>query len=499
MARVGRPTVWILGDQLNRNVASLVGRTPDNCRLLLVESHAKLASKNWHRQRLHLVISAMEHFAFEQRAEGFEVDFRQSASLSDGLREHIADHRVDEVVAMEPSSWRGRTLLTRLGVDVLPNNQFMCSKEDFAEWAQDRSSLRLEDFYRWQRRRFEVLMDGREPAGGRWNFDHENREPPPRDGRHWPEVERSELDEIDRSVLERLPRGWGSEPDGTWPVTRAQALDRLERFVNVGLHEFGPHEDAMLASEWKLAHSALSSSLNLGLLHPNEVVRSVVEAYEAGAVPINSAEGFIRQVLGWREYVWGVYWLWMPEYRDLNQLEAHQPLPPVLSEDASTDMGCVAGVLSHLRDRGYAHHIERLMVLGNLALTVGIEPVAMADWMWSRFVDAADWVMVPNVIGMALHADGGLMATKPYASGGSYINRMSDYCGDCRFDPRRRTGDKACPFTTLYWDFLARNESALARNGRMGRELAAMRRLKDLPDVKAQAVEIVDRLKRGEL
>jgi deoxyribodipyrimidine photolyase-related protein len=282
-------------------------------------------------------------------------------------------------------------------------------------------------------------------------------------------------------------------------VTRAQALVRLGEFIELALDPFGAHEDAMLAAEWKLAHSTLSSSLNLGLLHPLEVVAAAEGAYRGGRASINSVEGFIRQVIGWREYVWGVYWLWMPTYRVRNALQATRPVPPAFTGEATTNMACVSGVIDHVRDHGYAHHIERLMVLGNLALTAGVDPLAMTEWMWATFVDGAEWVMLPNVIGMALHADGGQMATKPYAAGGAYINRMSNYCKGCRFDPKKRVGDDACPFTTLYWDFLARNERHFRGNHRMAQQLAGMRNLSDLAAVRARASEVLTALDAGEL
>jgi deoxyribodipyrimidine photolyase-related protein len=255
----------------------------------------------------------------------------------------------------------------------------------------------------------------------------------------------------------------------------------------------------MLAGEWKMAHSVLASSMNIGLLHPGEIVAAAETAYRRGEAPLSSVEGFIRQVIGWREYVWGVYWLWMPEYRVSNALAATRRVPPAFTGDATTEMACVANAVRHVDDHGYAHHIERLMVLGNLALTAGVDPAAMTAWMHASFVDGADWVMLPNVIGMALFADGGRMATKPYASGGAYINKMSDSCKGCRFDPKARIGPTACPYTTLYWDFLARNAETLAPNHRMARQLAAMRNLRDLPAVRERAAEVLQRLDAGTL
>ena len=496
-------TVWILGDQLRRDVGALADKQPGECRVLLVESTTKINSKRWHKQRLHLVLSAMRHFAAELRAEGFEVDHRVAPTLSGGLRAHVDEFDVDRVFAMEPMSWDGVAMLERLGVETVANSQFLCHPREFNEWSSGRKSFKMEDFYRWQRTRLNIFMEPDDPStpmGGKWNYDHDNREPPPKDGRSWPEISQFELDEIDQSVADNLPDDtWGADPSGFWPVTRTQALQRLDEFMGSGLAPFGPHEDAMLANEWKLAHSTLSASMNLGLLHPAEIAAAAETAYADGDVPINSAEGFIRQVIGWREYVWGVYWLWMPEYRGHNTLDATRPVPLAFTGDAPTDMRCVSTVISNVHNNGWAHHIERLMVLGNLALTSGVDPWAMTDWMWSSFVDGAEWVMLPNVIGMALHADGGLMATKPYASGGAYINKMSDFCKPCRYDPKQRTGDKACPFTTLYWDFLARNEAAFKGNHRMGQQLAGMRRLKDLAAVRERATEVLVALDAGTL
>jgi deoxyribodipyrimidine photolyase-related protein len=494
-------TVWVVGDQLNRQIGALADARPGRDRILLVESTAKLASKRWHRQRAHLVVTAMRRFAGELREAGFEVDLRRAASLAAGLHDHLAEHRPDRVVATEPASWSGLALFRQLGVEVVRSNQFLCHYTEFASWAAGRRSLKMEDFYRWQRRRLGYLMDGDEPVTGRWNHDEANRQPPPRGALPpWPDPLRDELDEVDHAVLADLPDTcWGADPDGTWATSRAGALARLDHFVDRVAPMFGPHEDAMTTRSWHLAHSLLSPYLNLGLLLPGEVCDRVQAAYDAGLVPIASAEGFIRQVIGWREYVWGVYWQQMPAYRDANALDAHRPLPPVLSGEAPTRMRCVEATLATLHDHGYAHHIQRLMVLGNLALLAGVEPWAMTGWMWASFVDGAEWVMLPNVIGMSLHADGGLMATKPYAAGGNYLHKMSDYCRGCAFDRSKRTSDDACPFTTLYWDFMARHHDRFVRNPRIARQVRAAEQLADLPAVRERAVEVLSLLDRGAL
>ena len=498
-------TVWVLGDQLNRRIGALADADPGMHRVLMVESLGKLASKRWHRQRAHFVVTAMRRFAGELTDAGFTVDYRHAESLRDGLRRHAEQYQPDEVLATEPASWDGLEMLHALDVTVVRSNQFLCHHDEFAEWADGRKAFKMEDFYRWQRARLGYLVDDDgEPTGGRWNFDDENREPPPKaDADPWPDPQTSRLDDVDREVLADLDRWgvdtWGADPDGTWATSRRAALGRLRHFVDAVLPRFGPHEDAMVRRSWHLAHSVLSPYMNVGLLLPGEVCDAVQDAYDAGDVPINSAEGFIRQVIGWREYVWGVYWLWMPDYRSSNVLGADRPVPPAYTGAAGTEMRCVSTCVATLHDKAYNHHIQRLMVLGNLAMLHGVDPWEMTDWMWSNFIDGAEWVMLPNVIGMSQWADGGRMATKPYAAGGNYIGTMSDYCTDCRYDRKQRIGDDACPFTTLYWDFLARHHDRLVKNPRIARQVRAAERLSDLPAVRERAVEVRRLLDDGNL
>jgi deoxyribodipyrimidine photolyase-related protein len=503
--RLAVESIWVLGDQLNRDIGALAQAEPGDARILMVQSRSLLTSRPWHRQRAYLVLTAMRRFAKELEEAGFEVDFRTADTLAEGVREHVSATGAQRVLATEPNSWDARQLMDEMEVGLVRSDQFLCHYEDFIEWVDGRKAPKMEDFYRWQRRRLDYLMDGEdEPAGGRWNYDEENRERPPKDGRSWPEPLRDDLDGIDRSVLEDLPANCvGADPDGTWATSRAGALRRLEHVVSDVLPTFGPHEDAMLSSSWQMSHTLLSPYLNLGLLLPGEVCDAAEEAYRAGSVPIASAEGFIRQVIGWREYVWGRYWQLMPEYRELNELRAERPLPPLFARgtagEPDTGMNCVSVTLEGVSERAYAHHIQRLMVLGNLALLAGVQPAEFNDWMWESFVDAAEWVMVPNVLGMALHADGGVMATKPYAAGGAYIDRMSDYCADCRFDRRKRTGEDACPFTTLYWDFIDRHSERFEGNARMVRQVRACERLEDMSEVRERAGHVLARLDEGVL
>lgn len=465
--------------------------------VLLIESRAVFARRRFHRQKAHLVLSALRHRAAEL---GEQAEFHQVGTYAEAL------DRVREPLSVcAPTSWGSRDLvLRRPGVEVLAARGFVSSQAEFAAWAAGRGRRRLlmEDFYRDARRRHDVLMDGAHPVGSRWNLDEENRQPPPADGRSpapapwWPEE-----DEIDEEVRADLDR-WAAAGDVTFvgddgprlfPVTHHEALRRLHDFLDSRLGAFGPHEDAMLRDERWLAHSLLSPALNLGLLDPLDVVAGAEQRYrdsvaDGAPLPLNSVEGFVRQVMGWRDYVWHMYWHLGRDFRTRNHLGATQPVPGWLAglDDAAVDAACLSDVLGDLRRDGWVHHIPRLMVLGNYALQRGIDPSALTDWFHGSFVDGYEWVMVANVVGMSQHADGGALATKPYASGGAYIDRMSDYCGGCRYDPRKRLGEKACPFTAGYWAFLDRTRDRLAGNVRMRRPLQGLDRLADLPAVVEQ-------------
>jgi deoxyribodipyrimidine photolyase-related protein len=468
--------------------------------VLLIEARAVFARRRFHRQKAHLVLSALRHRAAEL---GDQAQLHQGTTYAEAL------DRVQEPLSVcAPTTWSSRDyVLRRPGVQVLAARGFVATQAEFAAWADGRGRRRLlmEDFYRDSRRRHDVLMDGSEPLGGRWNLDVENREPPPADGRvgvpepWWPEEDEIDAEvraDLDRWEAEGLVSFVGDDGPRLFPVTRAEALRRLADFLDNRLGAFGPHEDAMLAGDRWLAHSLLSPALNLGLLDPMEVVtaaeRTARNRVSAGdPLPLNSVEGFVRQVMGWRDYVWHLYWYLGRDYRHANALAATEPVPDWLAEldGDAVDAACLSGVLTDLRRDGWVHHIPRLMVLGNYALQRGIDPLAMTDWFHRSFVDGYDWVMVSNVVGMSQHADGGVLATKPYAAGGAYIDRMSDYCGGCRYDPRKRVGEDACPYTAGYWAFLERNRERLAGNQRMRRPLQGLDRLKDLPLVVEQEHE----------
>jgi deoxyribodipyrimidine photolyase-related protein len=451
--------------------------------VLLVEARSVLRRRRFHRQKAHLVLSALRHRA---RELGDRATFLQVGTYGEAL-----DQVRGPVEATQPTTRAAAAYLERRGVPVLPDRGFATPREEFARWAEGRRRFLMEDFYRWQRARLRVLMEGDEPVGGRWNLDHDNREPPPKQDRldlpdpWWPEED--EVDDEVRADLDRWERDGevsflGSDGPRWLPATRDEAFEAARRFFSTRLATFGPHEDAMLAADPWMSHSVLSPAQNLGLLHPMELVRAAEREHREGRAPLASVEGYVRQVIGWREWVWSVYWHVDDGYRDRNALRATTPLPDWwwdLDADAVTAR-CLSSVLRDLRDRGWVHHIPRLMVLGGYALQRGWDPEELTRWFHQAFVDGYDWVMLPNVVGMSQHADGGLMATKPYAAGGAYVNRMSDYCRGCAYDPKLRVGPRACPYTAGYWAFLERDRELLAGNHRMQQPLRGLDRLSDL-------------------
>ena len=458
----------------------------------MIESLKMLKKKDWHLLRLHFLISSARHFAEELRAEGFSVHYEIADSIEAGLARHRESDT--QIISAEPSSFTQYEHLKKLGVEFVANDFFLTPRALFEDWARQQKSFLMENFYRLQRKRLNILMDENQPLGGIWNFDKENRLPPPKKYQ-WKPYFVHPPDEIDHQVAhEHMIKA--SE---TWATTRAGALAQLSFFVENHLAKFGPYEDAMTTENWALHHSLLSPYLNNGLLHPSEVVSAVLNQFESGDVPIESIEGFIRQIIGWREYINGMYWFLGQDYRDQNQLEATRELLPLFTDPTKTSMNCMKENISDIQERAWVHHIPRLMILSNLALLTGTSPQAFLDWMRESFIDAADWVMVPNVIGMGVHADGGKMMTKPYAAGGAYISRMSNYCKGCEYNPKLRSGDKSCPFTTLYWDFLDRHRDALSKNHRMRQQYFGLERLTDLPEVRERAQEVLRGLSRGEI
>jgi deoxyribodipyrimidine photolyase-related protein len=442
--------------------------------------------------RLFFLISSARHFAESLRSEGFTVHYEKASTTIDGLKKIQGLLPGAPIVCAEPSSFKQYAALKEFGVSFVANDFFLTSRADFALWAGAQKSFLMENFYRAQRVRLNVLVEGGKPTGGAWNFDKENRLPPPKDY-EWPKYLEHPRDAIDEEVAKEL----NYSPGSTWATTREGALAQLKNFITNHFATFGPYEDAMANDNWAVHHSLLSPYLNNGLLHAQEVIDAAVKAFNGGSIPIASCEGFIRQIIGWREYVNGMYWYLGEEYEKNNQLEAKRELLPLLRNPEKTSMNCVKSIVSDINERAWVHHIPRLMVLSNLALITGTNPQQFLDWMREVFIDATQWVMVPNVIGMGLHADGGAMMTKPYAAGGAYISRMSTYCKGCAYDPKLRVGESACPFTTLYWDFLDRHKESFAKNHRMSQQVFGLNRLKDLPELRERAQQVLNGLDQG--
>ena len=486
--------LYIPFDHLHREYGILRTANKSSDRILFVESKRMCSGRNWHPERLFFLISSARHFAQELVAEGFTVDYLQAETTQDGIEQYQRQNPKMTLHATKQSSFRLQRTLAALGAEFVENDFFLTPRDLFEEWASTQKSYLMENFYREQRRRLNILMENGKPVGGAWNFDKENRLPPPKNYK-WPKYLDFERDEIDRKVAEEL----NIELKKTWATTRTGALKQLRRFITEHFANFGPFEDAMVLDSWSLHHSVISPYINNGLLHPQEVINAATEAFASGKIPIESAEGFIRQIIGWREYINGMYWHLGEQYRDNNQLNSTRKLLPLFNSSEKTEMNCVRSIVADIEERAWVHHIPRLMVLSNLALITGTNPQEFLEWMREKFIDASEWVMVPNVIGMGVHADGGKMMTKPYAAGGAYISRMSEYCSGCSYNPKLRVGANACPFTTLYWDFLDRNREIFAKNHRMFQQINGLKRLSDLPELRERAKEVLAGLDKGEI
>ena len=426
----------------------------------------------------------MRHFAEDLRAQGWSVTYEIAEDFLTALHHWLKTQGVSHLQVMAPNdrpfeAWL-KSLTLPCELTLLPNNHFLWSREDFSAWAGDRKSLLLEDFYRAGRKRWQILMVDDQPVGGRWNFDQDNRKPakknlsPPMPLSFPP-------DDITQQVIERVEQlnlsGYGQLSGFQWGVSRQDALQGLKYFIDVGLSQFGTYQDAMVMGQKTLWHSLISPYINFGLLTTLEEIEAGTHAFATLDIYINKVEGFIRQILGWREYMQGIY-QWVDEdYGQINWFNHDFPLPGFYWQSSQTKMNCLATVLQQIEETGYAHHIQRLMILSNFALIVGVNPQELQEWFHATFIDAYDWVMQTNVLGMGQFADGGILASKPYASSANYINKMSDYCQQCSYNHKARTGKDACPFNYFYWDFLARHQEKLQHTGRMGLILANLKRI----------------------
>jgi len=476
MARLG----LILGDQLNADNAVLAA-LDRRCDVLVMGELGDEIDYVWHHaKKIILIFSAMRHFAEQRRAEGWVLHYHRFTpdsklrSFGALLTSILNDQPIEEVVVSQPGEWRVLDELRRwasqshVPMTILPDTRFICSPPEFADWADGRKQLRMEFFYRRMRRRTGFLMDGARPVGGKWNLDQSNR----RTWRGQPPAPAPPGFAPDRVVerviaeVKRSREAFGQSEGFDFPVTRSQALVALESFVDAALPCFGHYQDAMAEGEDYLFHSRLSSSLNLGLIAPLEVCAAAERAWRDGRAPLNAVEGFIRQIIGWREFVRGIYWREMPAYAESNTLGNRQALPGWYWT-GQTRMHCLAQTIDATRRNAYAHHIQRLMVTGNFALLLGVVPSEICAWYLAVYADAYDWVELPNTLGMVMHADGGLLGSKPYAASGKYIDRMSNYCKSCHYAVADTLGQRACPFNALYWDFLIRHQARFAEHPRM--------------------------------
>jgi len=503
--------VLILGDQLSEGLSALREADKENDLIVMSEVLDETGYVPHHPKKIALVLSAMRHFAGELEDAGWHVAYTRlddeaaSKSIVGELMRRGQEHGVSEVLATRPGEWRliGALENAPLTVTLLPDDRFICSLQEFEDWAEGRKELRMEYFYREMRRKTGLMMEEGKPAGGKWNFDHNNRKPASGDMLRSAPMQFTP-DEITEEVLDLVEARFGGNFGALRPfhfaVTRTQALCALDHFAKHLLEGFGDYQDAMLQGDKFLHHSLLSPYLNIGLLDPVEICTRVEEEWKAGRVPINAAEGFIRQVIGWREYVRGIYFREGPDYTTRNVLGHARDLP-WMYWGGETNMNCVGHAVAQTRDEAYAHHIQRLMVTGNFALLAGVDPHQLHEWYLAVYADAYEWVEAPNTIGMSQFADGGIIASKPYVSSGNYIAKMSDYCGDCAYSVKEKVGEGACPFNLLFWDFMVRHRERFQGNPRMGQMYRTWDRMDEEKRVATLegARRVLERLDAGEV
>lgn len=478
-----RNLILILGDQLDKDNAALLAGDPRKDALLFVECRQEASHVSSHKHRTVLFLSAMRHFAAAQKDKGWTVYYfdltQELGTIAEGIETILETNRVDHLWAVEPGEWRLKAALTSLADDrdlplqLFDDTHFLVDHDQFEAWAKGRKQLTMEYFYREQRKRLDILMDDNEPQGGAWNFDEDNRKSFPKSGPpDLPAIPKFTPNDITKDVIAAVDKYFPDHPGRTdnffWPVTREQALQALGSFIDERLPNYGRYQDAMWQSEPFLFHALISSAINIKLLNPREVTEQVVAAFnnDENDLPIAAVEGFVRQIIGWREFIRGVYWLKMPDYKSLNHFGHEQPLPDWFWT-GETEMNCLRQSIGDTLENGYAHHIQRLMIIGNYATLAHLSPQAVCDWYLGIYVDAVEWVELPNTLGMALHADGGIVGSKPYVASGSYINRMSNYCGNCKFNVKERVSENACPFNSLYWDFMQTYRETFGKSPRM--------------------------------
>ena len=490
----------ILGDQLSLQIPALKHCNKKADIILMCEVLDEATYVKHHKKKIAFLFSAMRHFAHQLTQLGYQVCYRKlddvnnSGSFSGEVAHCLQVYHCDKIIITHPGEYRVLTDINAwekqfaIPVTLLEDTRFLCTLDEFATWTKNRKQLRMEYFYRTMRQKHNILMNGNKPVGGQWNYDSENRKPA-NDGLSIPQNTQFEPDEITQEVLALVTKCFANHFGDLQPfnfaVTRRQALVVLQTFIEQRLCHFGDYQDAMMEGQPWMYHSHVSFYLNCGLLSAEECVRAVEQAYYDDKAPLNAAEGFIRQIIGWREYIRGIYWLRMPGYDKQNFLDAKKDLPSFYWQ-ADSSMNCLKQCVKDTKENAYAHHIQRLMVLGNFALLAGIDPVQVNEWYLIVYADAYEWVELPNVTGMILFADGGYLASKPYAAGGNYINKMSNYCKNCRYKVSKKNGPDACPFNYLYWNFLAVNRDKLSDNHRLG---IMYRNYDSMSDEKKKAIE----------
>lgn len=506
--------VLILGDQLSRDISALNDFDKDKDHILMCEVSDEATYVKHHKKKIAFLFSAMRHFAKDLKDDGYNIHYTKLDDADNGgsftgeVKRTIANHDISCIVVTEPGEYRVLQAMQSwsdtfgLPVEIRCDDRFLCSLDEFKDWAKGRKELRMEFFYREMRKKHRILMDGDAPEGGKWNFDKQNRKPP-KNNMAVPDTYHGQVDDITREVMDlvadKFADHFGDLEPFHFAVTRDQALYALNKFIDERLGNFGDFQDAMIQGEPWMYHSHLSFYINCGLLNPLEVIRKAENAYYNDNAPLNAVEGFIRQILGWREYVRGVYWLQMPDYAHKNHLLAQRDLP-WLFWDGNTKMNCMRKCVLETKQNAYAHHIQRLMVLGNFALLAGLDVKQVNEWYLIVYADAYEWVEMPNVTGMILYADGGYLASKPYAASGAYINRMSDYCKNCSYSVTKKNGEKACPFNYLYWDFFMRHQDKLKDNHRLGRSYQTLAKMDDEKKhmIRADAERFFKAMKNGD-
>jgi deoxyribodipyrimidine photolyase-related protein len=472
----------ILGDQLSESISALQDIDLSNDIVLICEVMSEASYVPHHPKKIAFLFAAMRHFAEELRESGINVryiklnDSHNTGSFSGEVERAIAELKPQKLICTEASEYRVLQMMQDwqqtydIPTEIRHDDRFLAKYDEFAKWASGKKQLRMEFFYREMRKKYNILLEnGGQPTGGAWNYDKENRKPPKaglKSPKRLSHKKSAILNEVLGLVANNFNHHFGDLQPFHYAVTRSQATLELEHFIQHVLPYFGDYQDAMVAGEPYLYHSLISSYLNAGLLLPLEICQKAEAAYRTGNAPLNAVEGFIRQILGWREYIRGIYWHFMPDYAEMNELNATLPLPDFYW-GATTQMFCMGEAIKHTRQHAYSHHIQRLMVTGNFALIAGLDVKAVQHWYLSVYSDAYEWVEMPNTLGMALFGDGGIVASKPYAASGKYISRMSNYCKRCKYDPEITVGENACPFNALYWDFLSRHQAKFKGNQRM--------------------------------